>query len=173
MDRHGFIQSELELKTLVLYAMKSLGRAVSFPALTELALCDGAIDYFEYTVCFEDLVKTGHIEECAGEYSITARGRTNLLACADSLALPIRKRVDAGAAVLANELNRGEHISAKVISGESDKITALLSLNDDTGKIMFLELLAPDRAQANRMAAKFRKNAESFYVKLMEYLLEE
>ena len=53
----GFIQSELDLKLLVLYIMSRVAGPVTFLQLLELALCDEGVDYFDFAECLSDLNK--------------------------------------------------------------------------------------------------------------------
>ncbi|MEG2858051.1 MAG: DUF4364 family protein, partial [Clostridia bacterium] len=82
MERHGFIRSELELKALILYVMTRVSVPVTFPQLSEMVLCDDAIDYFEYINCLNDLVRTEHVhrEHLNDEetFFISRKGRVNL-----------------------------------------------------------------------------------------------
>ena len=44
MARTGFIQSELDLKLLVLYIMARTAGTITFSHLLDLALCDAGVD---------------------------------------------------------------------------------------------------------------------------------
>ena len=44
----GFIHNKLDIKLLVLYLVSRLAGPVDFPTLTDLALCDDGVDYFQY-----------------------------------------------------------------------------------------------------------------------------
>ena len=58
----GFIQSELDLKLLVLYIMSRVAGPVTFLQLLELALCDEGVDYFSLTEAVGHMVETGQLE---------------------------------------------------------------------------------------------------------------
>ena len=96
MERHGFIRSELELKTLILYVLRRAIKPVAFVHLTDMVLCDDAIDYFEFVECLNDLVRTEHVHrEQHGDYEmyfISNKGRKNLEICLSSLPPSVRTR---------------------------------------------------------------------------------
>ena len=61
MGRVGFIQDKLEIKFLILYVAARLIEPVPFEAMQELTMCDDGIDYFAFSECLADLVKTEHL----------------------------------------------------------------------------------------------------------------
>ena len=74
-----------------------------FDTLLDLTLCDDAVDYFDFSECLADLVKTEHLtlDEESGLYAITEKGRRNSEICETSLpysvrtaVLPIRRQQD-------------------------------------------------------------------------------
>lgn len=82
----GFIQSELDLKLLVLYIMSRVAGPVTFLQLLELALCDEGVDYFSLTEAVGHMVETGQLERDQEQrYSITEKGRRNSEICESSL----------------------------------------------------------------------------------------
>ena len=60
MTARGFIQDKLEIKFLILYLAARVIEPVPFDTLLDLTLCDDAIDYFDFSECLADLVKTEH-----------------------------------------------------------------------------------------------------------------
>ena len=61
MSRTGYIQSELDLKLLVLYIMARTAAPITFLQLLDLALCDAGVDYFSLTEAVNHLAETEHL----------------------------------------------------------------------------------------------------------------
>ena len=61
MTGPGFIQDELEIKFLILYIAARVIEPVPFDTILDLTLCDDAIDYFDFSDCLTDLVRTEHL----------------------------------------------------------------------------------------------------------------
>ena len=61
MARHGFIHDKLDIKFLILYITARVIEPIPFDTVLELTLCDDAIDYFDFSECLADLVKTEHL----------------------------------------------------------------------------------------------------------------
>ena len=55
----------------------------------------------------------------------------------------------------------------------SGRFAALLELHDDTGKLMSMELAAPSKKQARKLAAAFHHSAEQIYSAVLEDLLTD
>ena len=93
---YGFIQDKLEIKFLILYLAARVIEPVPFDTLLDLTLCDDAVDYFDFSECLADLVKTEHLtlDEESGLYAITEKGRRNSEICETSLPYSVRLRCD-------------------------------------------------------------------------------
>ena len=64
-------------------------------------------------------------------------------------------------------------VKTEVQSRESGDFGVVMSLNDDGGNLMKLELAAPDQRQATRLARLFEGKAEAVYNLIMTELLED
>ncbi|MBQ3055274.1 MAG: DUF4364 family protein [Oscillospiraceae bacterium] len=175
MDRHGFVRSELELKTLILYALSRTDLAIPFSELTDLVLVDGAIGYFEYASALSDLAVSGHVV-CAGtesseEYSISPQGKAVLETCVSTLAPSVRRRVDEALEALLPRLQRYHLIDTSVVIKDENRMSAICRLKDDIGEVFSFELTVPDKDQAAEVVNRFRANAEGIYKKFLDYLL--
>ncbi len=175
MDRHGFIQTELELKTLILYTLSRTELSIPFAELTDLVLCDGAIGYFEYASALSDLAASGHVlcsgTESSEEYTISPQGKAVLDTCVGTLAVPVRRHVDEALAELLPRLQRYHLIETSVVIKDENRMSTLCRLKDDIGEVFSFELTVPSKEQATEVANRFRANAEEIYKKFLDYLL--
>lgn len=71
MASFGFISGKLEIKFLILYIASRVVKPVPFETLQELSMCDGGVDYFGFSECLADLVRTEHLTLAEGLYAIT------------------------------------------------------------------------------------------------------
>ena len=90
MPAYGFISDKLEIKFLILYIAHRLVEPVPFETLQELTMCDGGVDYFGFSECLADLVRTEHLTLSGGLYGITDKGRRNSAICENSLPYSVR-----------------------------------------------------------------------------------
>ena len=71
----GFIHDKLEIKFLILYIAARVIEPIPFDTVLDLAMCDEGVDYFDFSECLRDLVKTEHLTVSdSGMYSITEKG---------------------------------------------------------------------------------------------------
>lgn len=177
MQRHGFIRSELELKTLILYVLRRAAEPIAFHFLTDMVLCDDAIDYFEYIDCLNDLVRTGHIHrEQHGDdemHFISQKGRTNLDICVGNLPISVRDRADNAVDRIMRTLRRLGSVEANVVTRDNGELSVCCKLRDDTGEILSLELAVLTQEQARTLMRNFERNAESIYNVLLTAMLED
>lgn len=170
----GFIQDQLEIKFLILYIAARVVEPVPFDTILDLTLCDDAIDYFEFSDCLADLVRTGHLTLSAdGLYAITEKGRRNSAICETSLPYSVRVRCDRNLEEWNRKLRRQRQVRASAEQRPNGTYTVKLALNDDKGSVMDLRLMVVDQAQAKAVAQRFRKSPEKLYGQIIRLLLED
>ena len=173
MSSIGFIQSELDLKLLVLYIMARTVQPVTFPQLLELALCDAGVDYFSLTQAVEHMVETGQLSRNGERYSITDKGRRNSEICESSLPYSVRMHCDENLVRLNDALRREAQVQTSVQDREDGTCTLSLEFSDGSSPLLTLSLLAPDRVAALSMAQSFRRDPAGFYHTLISLLQKE
>lgn len=171
---HGFIRGPLDIKLLLLYIMARMAFPVEEAQLLDIALCDDGVDYFGYIDALNSLKSTKHLAENEeGLLYITDKGRANGSICEDEVAYSVRLRCDRSVAALNKELMRRNQIRAKVTSHDDGSVTVRMVLDDDSGNLMTLDMLAPDQLQGERLAKAFKADAAGLYDLILTQLLQE
>lgn len=170
----GFIQDQLEIKFLILYLAARVIEPVPFDTILDLALCDDAIDYFDFSNCLADLVRTEHLSLSGdGLYAITEKGRRNSAICESSLPYSVRLRCDRNLEKWNRKLRRRRQVQASMEQRPNGTYTVKLALNDDKGGVMDLRLMVVDKAQAKAVVQRFRESPETLYSQIIRLLLAE
>ena len=91
----------------------------------------------------------------------------------DSLAFTVRQRAEDAVARFNRQLRRSSFVKSQVIPRESGDFSVVMSLDDEVGNVMTLELLAPNQRQALRLSRAFEKKAENLYNLTMAELLND
>lgn len=172
MDNLGFIRDELDIKILILYILEKLPAPMEGNALGDLVLFDGGFNWFDYTDCLAELVKTEHVTEKDGVYEITEKGRRNVGYVGSSLPYSVRTKADRLTAPVVAAMRRSSMIETHTEPGENGGKTVSLRLSDSVGEIISLRLAVPDEAMAKAMEGKFRKDAEDIYNRIIAILTE-
>ena len=70
----GFIRDKLEIKFLILYIAARVSEPLPLEGMQELTMCDDGIDYFAFSECLADLVKTEHLRRTTAATPSRRRG---------------------------------------------------------------------------------------------------
>lgn len=171
----GFIKTPLEIMELILYILARIDGPVSMSDLTDLALCDEGVDYFQYADALSKLEATGHVQRDREELlSITPKGRSNGQTTEEELPYSVRVRCDRNVAALNRRLQRARQVRTAVLPRpDGSGYTARLILDDETGNVMTLEMMAPDRTQAELLCGRYQAQPERLYNTILSQLLEQ
>ena len=104
-------------------------------------------------------------------YTITEKGRVNSLACESSLAPSVRRRCDRDLAAVNARLRRNAQIRGESRQQADGSVVARMTLDDDGGNLLTLELLCPSQEQADRLIAGFKARPEQVYNQVLGALL--
>jgi len=168
----GFISDTLEIKFLILYIASRLIEPVPFEIMQDLTMCDEGVDYFDFAQCMADLVRTEHLSCNNDLYVITEKGRENGQICESSLPNSVRMKADKSIFTYNQYLRRNALISTSTTQRSSGAYTVTLSLSDELENVMHLELLVTKENMAKDLEARFKKDAEHLYSKIISVLYD-
>lgn len=170
MAKQGFIRDKLDIKMLVVYLMTRVAGPVDFDVLTDLVMRHEGVEYFDFAEAAAELVDTGHLTLEDGHYAITDKGRVNSAACESSLPYSVRRRCDHALAEVNAVLRRNAQIKGTCRVNEDGSVVARMTMDDDGGNLMTIELLCPNQAQADRFIAGFKAKPERVYNEVLNAL---
>ena len=167
----GFIREKIEIKFLILYIAARVIEPLPLEGMQELTMCDEGIDYFAFSECLNDLVRTEHLRLTEqGNYGITPKGLKNSQICESSLPYSIRVRTDKNVAAYNKKLLRRSQVQGNVIPRDDGNFTVELVLADDLSSVMRLQLMVASEEMARDLAERFRRNPEQMYSSLITTL---
>jgi hypothetical protein len=170
----GFIHGKLDIKLLVLYLAANLAGPVDFATLTDLAMCDDGVDYFQFAESVSELVATGHLHQEEDCYTVTDKGLRNNASAESSLSPVIRKRCDRRLAPLNEALRRSAQIKASVQPHSTgNSCTVTLTMEDGEGPLFSLSMLAPTVPLGQSIADAFREHPERIFNGILHVLLHQ
>ena len=174
MQRLGFIHDMLDVKVLILFVMSKVNYPVNMQEIYELCYQDDCLSYFDVCTAVPEMVASGHLSDLGEErYEITAKGRETCGLTEDSIAFTVKRRAENAVARFNRQIRRSSYIKTQVTSRENGECAVIMSLDDDMGNLMTLELQAPDSRQATRLSRLFERKAENVYNLIMTELLDE
>lgn len=173
MQRLGFIHDMLDVKVLILFVTARSSYALTCQEVYELCYQDDCVSYFDICTAIPEMVKSGHLKELEGDrYEITDKGRETGSLTEDSIAFTVKQRAENAVARFNRQMRRSSFVKTQVIPRENGDCSVLMSLDDEVGNLMTLELVAPDQRQAVRLSRLFEKKAEIIYNLTMAELLD-
>ena len=174
MQRLGFIHDMLDVKVLILFVMARVSYPVNTQEIYELCYQDDCLSYFDVCTAVPEMVKSGHLKELEKEqYEITEKGKADGALTEDSIAFTVKQRADNAVARFNRQIRRSSFVKTHVLPRDSGDFSVVMSLDDEFGNLMTLELVAPDQRQAVRLGRLFEKKAEILYNLTMAELLDE
>ena len=174
MQRLGFIQDMMDVKVLILFVASRSNYPMTTQEIYELCYQDDCLSYFDVCTAIPEMVKSGHLKEAEGQrYEITEKGRQDGAVTEDSIAFSVKQRAENAVARFNRQLRRSSFVKTQITPRDNGDFSVVMSLDDETGNLMTLELMAPDQRQAVRLSKLFEKKAEEVYNLTMTALLDD
>lgn len=174
MQRLGFIHDMMDVKVLILFVTARSSYPLTVQEIYELCYQDECLSYFDVCTAVPEMVASGHLQEVEAErYEITEKGRSDGALTEDSIAFTVKQRAENAVSRFNRQLRRSSFVKTQIIPRENGDCSVMMSLDDEMGNLMTLELVAPDQRQAVRLGRLFEKKAELIYNLTMTELLED
>ena len=174
MRRLGFIHDMMDVKVLILFVAARSGYPMTCQEIYELCYQDDCLSYFDVCTAIPEMVQSGHLKMLEEDrYEITDKGREAGSLTEDSIAFTVKQRAENAVAKFNRQLRRSSFVKTQVIPREGGDFSVIMSLDDEGGNLMTLELLAPDQRQAVRLSKLFEKKAETIYSLTMAEILDD
>ena len=164
----------LDVKILILFVMSRVSYPVTTGEIYELCYQDECLSYFDVCTAIPEMVKSGHLKQVDEEkYAITDKGKADGSLTEDSIAFTVKQRAENAVAKYNRQIRRSSFVKTQIIPRDSGDYSVIMSLDDEMGNLMTLELMAPDQRQAVRLSRLFEQKAEDVYSMTMAVLLDE
>ena len=174
MQRLGFIHDMMDVKVLILYVTARSNYPMTTQEIYEVCYQDDCLSYFDVCTAIPEMVKAGHLEEVQeGKYQITEKGREHGDLTADSIAFTVKQLAENAVSRFNRQIRRQSLVRTQVVPRDGGDYSVIMSLDDEMGNLMTMELVAPDQRQAVRLSKLFEEKAEMVYNMTMTVLLDE
>lgn len=161
----GGMRSKTEIRTLICYLYKSVGKPMTKDAVVNSLMEKGLANYFETSASFDDLLRNGNIKATdadKGLYYITDNGDMIATQLEDTLAPTVRERATECALSLLKRAQIESENKVTIAKCESGYAVTCRILGDEADLLSFT-LTVPDKTQARIMRKNFYKNPDLFY----------
>ena len=174
MQRLGFIHDMMDVKVLILFVMSRVGYPVNVQQIYELCFQDDCLSYFDICTALPEMVESNHLKNVENDcYEITEKGRETAKLVEDSIAFSVRQKAENAVDRFNRKARRSSFVRTEMTQRENGDFSVVVSLDDEMGNLMKLELVAPNQRQANRLSRLMEKKAEAVYNLTMAALLDD
>ncbi len=174
MRRLGFIHDMMDVKVLILYVTSRANYPMTVQEIYEVSYQDDCLSYFDVCTAVPEMVASGHLRQVDEErYEITEKGKEDGALTEDDIAYSVKRRAENAVTQYNRQLRRSSFVKTQIIPRENGEYTVIMSLDDETGNLMTLELMAPNQRQATRLGRLLEQKAENVYNLTMMELLDD
>ena len=174
MNRLGFIHDMMDVKVLILFVAARSGYPMTMQEVYELCYQDDCLSYFDVCTAIPEMVNSGHLRQLEdGRYEITEKGRHDGALIEDSIAYTVKQQAENAVARFNRQLRRSSFVKTQTVPRDNGEFSVIMSLDDEAGNLMTLELAAPNQRQAIRLSKLFQMKAEEVYNLTMTALLDD
>ncbi len=173
MQRLGFIHDMMDVKVLILFVAARSDYAMTAQEVYELCYQDECLSYFDICTALPEMVESGHMALLEDDrYQITEKGREAGKLTEDSIAFTVKQRAENAVSRFNRQLRRSSFVKSQIVPRDNGNFSVIMSLDDEMGNLMTLELTAPNQRQAIRLGRLYEKKAEIIYSLTMAELLD-
>lgn len=171
MEPHGFIHSMIDVKLVVLLVMKLVEYPLDSTTIYDLCFQDETFNYFDLQIALPEMVTSGHLTIDNGLYTITEKGREHEELMEEFIAIPVLERVSAAVRAYNVRRHRDDLIHVDITPQPDGEFAVSMQLDYERGRLIRVELSAPNEKQARAFGRAFRENAEAVYQTVIMQIL--
>ena len=174
MQRLGFIHDMMDVKVLILYVTSRSNYPMTIQEIYEVCYVDDCLSYFDVCTAVPEMVKSGHLLAVGEDrFEISPKGKEAGELTADSIAYTVKQKAENAVSRFNRQIRRSSYVKTQVVQRDGGDYSVIMSLDDEAGTLMTLELVAPNQRQAVRLSKLFEKMAEEIYNLTMTELLDD
>lgn len=173
---YGFIRSEQQIKSLILFGLSLLPAAVTESDLLSVVSVDDGFTYLDFAPALQDLVQNGLVSAVPGRenrYILSAEGAGLVDVLKGDLPASVRDRAEAAAIRAMRRINRDADILTEHRENGDGTWQVQLRVLDKSRVALGVELQAGSLRQCNLLENHFRKNAERIFAGITDLLLQD
>lgn len=160
------LTDKIDIKVFILYLLKNVGEPLEYTTVNDIVVQDEFVNYFDFALCFSELLEAGQIEEYPVEndnlYSISESGKVILESYESSLLPVIRERALKSALRLIAFYRNGNRIKSSITEcGEG--YTLKCNIVDKEKTIFSVEVYLSEKDYAEKLKANFDERAEIIF----------
>ena len=163
-----------DIKIFILYLMKNIGYPLDFNTISDMAVQDEFVNYFDFAECFAELLDAGHvIEESNGgspTYVVSEMGRRVAEELKTSIRGIIREKSLRSALRMLSFKRRGAKLRSETEIRADGRYNYNCAIVAKSGDVMNIELVLDSKQLCEKMDINFRDKPDIVYRGLIALL---
>lgn len=160
------LQNHIDVKVFILYLLNNVGQPLEFTTVNDIVLQDEFVGYFDFALCFSELLEKGQILEMGEEnnrlYSISDSGRETLESYEGSL-LPIIKERALRSALRLIAFNRSGNRIVSSITEVNNGYNLHCGIVDKEKTLFSVDVFLSEKSYAEKLKANYDDRAEIIF----------
>ena len=174
---YGFIRSEQQIKSLILFGMSLMPVSVTETDLLQVISVDEGFTYLDFAPAFQDLLENKLISSLPGSgetrYILSAEGAGLVQVLKSDLPASVRDRAEASAVSTMRRIARDSDIVTRHEDNGDGSYQVQMQVLDRGRVAMGVELRVGSLRQCSMLENNFRKNAEKLFAGITDLLLQD
>ena len=173
------IEDSVLIQFIILYTLYNADQPLGYDDLLNLVLDNCNISYPDFQLALDNLITTRHLTaSLEGErrqiYAITKKGENTSDFFRQIVPVYIREPISESIKKLFIDKRRKEAVRSNIVpmNAKGDYRTECSLYDDDKMQLMELNLFAGTRADAEKMAKRFKANHAEIYAEIIKMLSE-
>ncbi|NCA67847.1 MAG: DUF4364 family protein [Clostridia bacterium] len=159
------LTEKLDIKVFILFLLKNMREPLEYSTINDIVIQDGFVNYFDFSICFGELVESGQIEEIPGgksTYRISKDGETAVENVEMRLFTSVREKALRSALRLLAFYKTGNRITSSVTEKDGGFVLNC-SIIDNTRKLLDINVFLTEKYYAETLKGNYEDRAENIY----------
>lgn len=159
------LRDKFEIKVFILFLLNNLDDPLEFSTVNDIVIQDGFVNYFDFAICFAELLEACQITETDDNkplYAISDVGRTAIESYESTLYNTVREKALRSALRLLAFNKSGNKISSSITDCKSG-YTLKCTISDNERILFNTEVFLTEKHYAEKLKANFDERAEIIY----------
>ena len=160
------LTEKYDIKVFILFLLKNIKEPLEFSTINDIVIQDGFVNYFDFSICFGELVESGQIEEIDGEkgslYKISRLGEEAVGNVEMRLFTTVREKALRSALRLLAFYKSSSRIRSSVTETEGGFILNCV-IEDSKRRLLDLNVFLTEKYYAETLRNNYEERAENIY----------
>ena len=169
------LTDKFEIKIFILYLLKNIKEPLEFATINDIVIQDGFVNYFDFAICFAELLEANQITEIKGDktlYVISPAGTEAVDSVEDKIFVSVKEKALRSALRLLAFNRSGSRTRSRI--EKADKGYRLIcSIEDSEKTLLSVEVFLTDEDYAEKLRQNYEDRAEIIYKGVLSLLSGE